>query len=380
MAIVAYGSLFPLDWDFATPNAFGWFEHAGRLDIVKNIVLFMPLGFLVAVMAAHAPTARAAFVLRWALGACAFAAALQVAQVYLPRDPEAADILTNMIGFALGYFGGPLLRALHLQVHPSGRIRGSEPFLLVLTGIWLCAVMFPFLPVWRSDMLREQWVPLSLLVEIETPRQFALHSGVTYIGMYAVYHLLQPLPRVGRHAGLAMGFAFLAAVEAKLFGFSQTPTWGMLTGMLAGLMAWIVAHRLLSVAQARLALGVVALALYVVYAVLPLNFRAPVFFQWWPFGSLLGGNLSVALRGYCIEALALGTLMWVMTRSSLRISTAALAVGSLGFACEWLQRYLQYRTPEIGAVVMVAVLAFLLASCARVAAPAGQALPLPAFR
>jgi hypothetical protein len=175
-----------------------------------------------------------------------------------------------------------------------------------------------------------------------------------------------------------VGFAFLAAVEVKLVGFSQTPSLAALLGMVLGLCAWLATQRTLGATPARWLLAAVAASVYLVYAVLPLNVRSPVFFQWWPFGSLLGGNLSVVLRGYCTEALALGVLLWVLMQHGMRLSTALLALCALGFACEWSQRYLEYRTPEIGTVVIVLVLGFLYALCMPVerAPPRIQTVPV----
>jgi VanZ family protein len=373
MAIVAYGSLFPLDWDFDAPNTFGWFEHMGKLDLVKNIALFIPLGLLVAILGRSAER-RAAHLLRWAFAAFVLAALLQVAQVYLPRIPEAGDVVTNMAGFAIGYLLQPWLARIHFSVHPRGRIAGADPFLLMLVAIWLFAALFPFLPEWRGGVLREQLAPL-LHLEWNKPRQLALHLLTTTTGLTALYLTVRELPRLGRYAGIVLGFAVLLLVEGTLIGFSQTPTLAALLGIVLGVGAWFFLMRL-PACQQVFAIGAAGLALYLVYAIMPLNFRAPVFFQWWPFGSLLGGNLSVVLRGYCTEALALGAFMWAMTHMGLRIGSATLVAAGLGFAAEWLQRYLLFRTPEIGTVVIVLVLGFLLHLCQRAvpASPQVQAV------
>jgi VanZ family protein len=374
MAIVAYGSLFPLDWDFDAPNTFGWFEHMGKLDLVKNIALFVPLGLLVAVLGRSAAN-RGAHLMRWASAAFVFAALLQVAQLYLPRIPEAGDVVTNMAGFAIGYLLQPWVARIHFSVHPRGRIAGADPFLLVLVAIWLFAALFPFLPVWRGDMLREQLTEL-LRLEWNKPRQLALHLFATTIGLTALYLTVRELPRLGRYAGVVVGFVVVVVVEGKLIGFSQDPTLAALLGIALGVVAWLVLTRL-PLRQQIFSIGAAGLTLYLIYAIVPLNFRAPVFFQWWPFGSLLGGNLSVVLRNYCTEALALGAFMWAMTQLGPRIGTVTFVAVAIGFAAEWLQRYLQFRTPEIGTVIIVLVLGFLMHLCQR-AAPASP--PMHAAR
>jgi hypothetical protein len=273
-----------------------------------------------------------------------------------------------MVGFVTGYLLQPLAARIHAAVHRQGRITGADPFLLVLTVIWIFAAMFPFLPVWREEMFREQLGEL-LRLEWNKPRQLVMHILLTYIGLTVLHLTARELPRLGRYANVLVGFALLAVFEAKVIGFSQTPSLAALLGILLGACAWLAAPWLLKTTrQQNVALGLAGLLLYLAYAVLPLNFRSPVFFQWWPFGSLLGGGLAIVLRSYCTEALALGAMIWAMTQFGWRIRTATCLAALLGFLAEWLQRYLEFRTPEIGTVIMVLVLAFLIKLCRRVEA------------
>mgnify|MGYP003584994831 CR=1 FL=1 len=44
--LVAYGSLFPFQWNFNAPQAFIWSGRIGLVDLIENISLFVPLGGL----------------------------------------------------------------------------------------------------------------------------------------------------------------------------------------------------------------------------------------------------------------------------------------------------------------------------------------------
>ena len=44
--LVAYGSLFPFQWNFNAPQAFIWSGRIGLVDLIENIALFVPLGGL----------------------------------------------------------------------------------------------------------------------------------------------------------------------------------------------------------------------------------------------------------------------------------------------------------------------------------------------
>ena len=48
LVLISYGSLYPLKWDFEQPQAFIFYGPVGLGDLVENIVLFLPLGWLLA--------------------------------------------------------------------------------------------------------------------------------------------------------------------------------------------------------------------------------------------------------------------------------------------------------------------------------------------
>ena len=46
LGLIVYGSLYPFQWNFAAPQDFIWSGEIGLMDLVENIVLFLPLGGL----------------------------------------------------------------------------------------------------------------------------------------------------------------------------------------------------------------------------------------------------------------------------------------------------------------------------------------------
>jgi len=48
LLLIVYGSLYPLTWDFAHPQDFVVGGRVGLSDLVENVILFMPLGWLLA--------------------------------------------------------------------------------------------------------------------------------------------------------------------------------------------------------------------------------------------------------------------------------------------------------------------------------------------
>jgi glycopeptide antibiotics resistance protein len=362
IAVVAYGSLFPPDFDFSAPQPFGWFQHVWPVDIVKNTVLFMPLGLLIASMAQHKGVQRAAFLLRWALGAFALAAGLQIAQMFLPRDPEMMDVLTNMLGLALGYALQPLLWRVVAHAAPQTARRVADPFLSLLAMLWIMAAMFPFLPAWHGRMLQRQLDTLAAS-DWSLSLPVVLQGGLTWVGAHCLYHALAPLPRLGRSTGLIVGAMFLLALLFKAVGYSQIPSIAALTGMAAGMALWLISVNRWSVRLQHHVTAAVALLLYLTYALWPVQWHDHATrFGLLPFGSLLGNSMGLVLRAYCLEALALGMLVWLLARAW-GLTAAVLCTASLGLACEWTQRFLVSRTPEISTLVMVLLLAFFYRAC-----------------
>lgn len=81
-----------------------WFEFVGPVnerDIVVNVALFLPLGFL---LAGEAPHRHREDVLWWVVSiAAAFSSAGELVQLFNPsRYPSAMDIACNTVGACLG--------------------------------------------------------------------------------------------------------------------------------------------------------------------------------------------------------------------------------------------------------------------------------------
>ena len=102
-----HGPPYPLTW------CVGCGER-GMADAVRNLLLFVPLGF------AASPRFRRALA---AVAACAaLSLAVEVAQQWIPgRDPSAGDLLCNTAGAALGV---GLARSMRVWLRPSPRAAG----------------------------------------------------------------------------------------------------------------------------------------------------------------------------------------------------------------------------------------------------------------
>ena len=148
--LVTHGSLYP--WHFAWPaslslawnhmmNQRTWWTGGG--DVVGNVVLFVPVGVLGWALLRPSRLPMLLRILLVVGVGAAFAFALQVAQLFVPRrDAVWSDVVWN----TLGLVGGLLLAAPLLRLRLSRlRVHGWRlPLTFVL--LWLLMQWWPFVP------------------------------------------------------------------------------------------------------------------------------------------------------------------------------------------------------------------------------------------
>lgn len=123
LAVIVFGSLVPFQFDptlgMDRMRGLGW--PMQRADILANILLFVPYGFTVVLLARRK---------RGLIGLCLLgivtAVAVQYGQIPIPeRTPDLGDAMWNTVGLAVGVFGAWLAgknvrRELRQEVPPAG--------------------------------------------------------------------------------------------------------------------------------------------------------------------------------------------------------------------------------------------------------------------
>mgnify|MGYP006274463453 FL=1 len=146
IALIGYGSLYPFNFSFdgshptvtAAFSQLGW-ARAGRADRVRNILLYLPLGFcLILLLRARLGTLWAT-VLATCIGSL-LSLMIEVLQVYLSiRVPSLMDVVLNAVGTCVGAMGGVIWRGLSSLVYvaPNSRQRPGDRSALVLILVWI---------------------------------------------------------------------------------------------------------------------------------------------------------------------------------------------------------------------------------------------------
>ena len=343
---IVYGSLYPFEFHRPTgaTDPFRallgtWRDWDHRGDLLSNILLYMPFGFL----GTQAVSPRIHAVLRVMLAILAgtvLSACMELSQFYdESRVSTLGDVYANAIGAATGAIAAALLGAG--MRWPLVRELGAHPDASLLLASFLGYRLYPYVPT------------------------IDLHK---YLG--AVHGLLQqPVPSPGDLARFVVTWLFIAVVVELLYGFRR---WFLLFPLLAGgvfvariiivdlsltaadvagaaiaFILWAGPLRWLPgrpVALVCLFAGLVAVLRLEPFTFNPVPLRA---FGWVPFWSLMNGSISVAMQAFLEKSYQYGGLIWLLRRTGIRPMDATLLTAGLLFATSYAEIYLPGRSGEL---------------------------------
>ena len=343
---IVYGSLYPFVFHPAAVagNPFGallntWQDWDHRGDLLSNILLYMPFGFL----ATRAVAPRIPAILRVVLAilaGTALSACMETAQLYdADRVTSMGDVYANAIGSAIGASVATLFSAGTRW--PLVHALNEHPDAAMLLAAFLGYRLYPYVPV------------------------IDRHK---YIG--AVRGLLeQPIPPPADLARFVVTWLFIAVVVESLYGFLR---WTLLFPLLAGgvFLARIIIDGLTltaaDVAGAALAfvlwaaplrglprrpVGLACLfaALIIALRLQPFSF-SPVplhAFGWVPFWSLMHGSIGVAIQAFLEKFYQYGGLIWLLRRAGLSLPAATGLTAGLLLGTSYAETYLPGRSGEM---------------------------------
>lgn len=276
-AWVLYGSLFPLSgWRASGLSPFVFLNAAlprywTVFDLVANLVLYLPLGFLWArVLALRVAAGRAGIAAT--IAAALLSLLVEIAQHWLPsRVPSNLDLACNTLGATAGALlawryrraGWPAWSALWRQA--AGPVRGSEAGVLLLV-VWALIQLSPEPLLFCSGLARGGSAPWfagvdpTRRLEIEA---LAVAAHTVAVGLIAA-SLMSGRRRdlIGRLVFAALLVVFAKAVVASFaLGFAKAFDWlsaGSQWGAAAG--AALLVPALLLPPRVRLAVALPGLA------------------------------------------------------------------------------------------------------------------------
>ncbi|WP_027995059.1 VanZ family protein [Simplicispira psychrophila] len=360
--LIVYGSLYPLTWNFSAPQDFIWCGPIGLMDLIENVILFLPLGALLG-WSAQGNTHKGRHFATWFVLALVLASTLQWLQKYLPRTPALSDVLFNLAGYTLGWAAGlasgwRVARLLHR--HPQWA--EADRFALVLLALWLVAELYPLIPTLDVSSVAHNVKSLWQQNPWQ-PRRMLLHLGMAVIGLSAVTHLARTAQLALYARPLALLVA-LAVLAGKFVIVGQSPGMAVVAGIVGGFLLWRWIDTW-PAGQRWTAMAGLALFTYVLDALWPWQWRnPPTAMDWMPFASALKTSVQAAITARAFEGLCFGTILWSTTvRHGAGLPGMTFSTALLAFACEWTQRYLPTRTAEITSVLVALAMGWMLSVC-----------------
>ncbi|SEO98395.1 VanZ family protein [Aquisalimonas asiatica] len=347
---IIYGSLYPFDFDFGLMPAYkveellfsGWDEQLGTLNLMTNILLFIPYGLF-------GVLAFASWRWYWAWPALAVitvvvAFGVQVLQLWLPgRVPTFADGIINLGGLAIGaglaYI--PVVRRLLTQRHAYAREIMALPFLLMLC--WLAYRLFPFVPSVAISSIKDGLRPILLEPELRPFDVF--HNAVAWI-VFA--HLWERC----RLPWLMLWLVIPGVVLAPIGIADNALALHNVIGAAVALVAWWGLR-----SQVRRPVEVVVLLLMtmlLVQGLRPFEY-GPSEFTWLPFQGFLGGSMVINTLSLLEKTFLYGSLVWLILEASQSRATALLLPVILLAAIEAAQTQIATRSAEVTDPVMAAL-------------------------
>ena len=344
LALILYGSFYPFAFYSAHVSglllAFWATAHQpfDRGDFVSNILLYLPLGFFAVRCFPQFPAiARVPAV---ALAAALLATSIELAQFFdRGRAPSVFDVAANAMGATLGAAAGAVLRRI------------TAPMLLL--AAWMGARLLPYVP--SLHFSKYEFALRSLFVN----PQFSSLDVFRYFALWLAAALLAQTV-FGERGRRVLILAILLVFAARIVLSDSLLAPSEVAGAAAAAILWI---SILSRLESRTVIVCAILVCFITLdALRPFhfeNFRRP--FEWVPFKSFMDGPRESGSRIFLEKTFIYGAFVWLLQRSGLSLTVAALSACALVFCLRLMQTSLPGRSAEITDPLMVLIFSGFLA-------------------
>lgn len=377
LLFIVYGSLFPLtgwrlsDQDLWSVWMAGWSGRVSGSDLLTNFLVYIPLGFLLALNMSKKAGFAARVLLSVVLGTM-LSVTMEYLQMFLPgRTSSLLDVLLNSFSSCCGalcVWGqdqrspiGKRLRALRHTWFNDGRTTDTG---LILLGAWVLMQLAPFVPSLDIGDIKNGLKPIWYVVRDLS--RFDMYRAATYsfyiAALAAVW--IQVL-RFSRTAYL-WHFLFVGSVLfCKILIVGRQLSLEALVGLFVGTSALFLLQLVPKDRIPLVAIGLV-MAGFTVDELRPVVSDAAKFhaFSWIPFSSQIQNNLkgvgSIIEGGWPFAAIAYFFVTAGITRRKILaflVGGGSLAV--LVFLLEIAQMQIPGRYPD-STIVLLAVVGWSL--------------------
>lgn len=338
-AALLYGSLHPLEFTATRrwPSLYyrAAYGRAMQLDLLLNVLVYIPLGVLAAMSFRKWPARIAAWI-----GISAMSLGIEYAQLWIrTRDGNLRDFYANAFGALIGVLAGTWL-AKRLRLESVAKLLKRDRAAWLLMATWILWQVFPFVPSIRFAKLN------SFLALWSSPKFAFLECGDSLIVGMALAYLSKsakaPWPWLGLIGtlllrGIVIGHSLpLPVFILTIGGFAITRRFQPSAGLAAPLLVtWILLRELSPFSFS--------------------SFAAP--FQ---FSAVLEADRIPVIRSLLGKFFLYTSTLWLLKEARWPLSLATALLSTILLVCELIQRYLPGRTPEFTDVLVTIAGAIML--------------------
>jgi VanZ family protein len=355
---ILYGCLYPFDIDLSAAALPGW-KATSRGDLVANVLLYVPFGFLFAwVVEAR----RAALVVLLTAVACGVVLSFGVEVLQsgsATRTSSTTDILINAAGAALGVAGRFVFRSMsgvhsaHGWLARHMREPSIDPIVVLLGALWVALHTAPFVP--QLD-LHAMWAATRPLRELDASVAGIARHFAAWLVLAACLRAVLVRPSFWR----AFTLVALASLGVRIFFVRQALSLNEPLGLACALPVIAVLRSLRHARAARPTLMLVCAA-WVVQSLAPFEFSAtPGSFEWLPLIGLLGGGLENGYLSLLDKAFLFVGMLWLASEAGGSVRAWAVALAAAALAFEVAQCFLPGRLADITDPLLVLVSAYIV--------------------
>lgn len=336
VVLIAYGSLYPFNFKFdgshptlsAALHQLSW-ARAGRADRVRNVLLYLPLGFCLMLWLRSRMSFVLAVMVATLLGSL-LSLGVELAQVYLTiRVPSLMDITLNALGTAAGAVAGVVWRNLSGLVYltPSTRNKPGDRSALVLLVIWVLWRLAEF--EFSIDLTR---LKLALRPFLEWNVSLGLTLRFLVMWLVVAQAVLSYAPRQRSNEVL------LTIIAAVLVGRLLFVTPAFIPSELLAIMlllpTLVLLHKFRSAPQSAVVLVAFA-GLFIYERFTPFQFGTMEHrFDFWPFMSWIHAGMPLHFDLLLRKLFVFGAFIWLLKDAGLSMRIAVIAVVLLVLAIE----------------------------------------------
>jgi len=367
--LISYGSLYPFQFSgdiLPSAELLSWLTNYSyrttRADIVANIILFIPYGF-VAIMAVSNSYRQLFYAGLLFIAGAFLAFLLQYLQFYLPaRIPAVSDAWLNSLGIIIGMLLAHLIRQYshnNLPQELETPMDWSQITIpLVLAIIWVAWRLFPFVPLISEKSIIAAVAPLMQQPELS----FSTIIRDT-IGWLAFFFLLTRPPFDKLSLFRVLKFvAYILALEILIRGNLIT-----INDLLSALFAFAIFSSLpADKLQSGLTKGLIVAILLT--QISPLILATPNNeYLWLPFSGLMKGNPWANGELLLLKIYLYATFIYLLRKTMVSWTGAAIITIGLLLTISILQIFFGQHNGEFTDPLLAGLIAWAISQLEKVA-------------